>query len=391
MQLTIGGVITFMGLLAGLNFFGLFLAVWMMDRSARHLAFYVGCTVFFGLSAVFDISVLSGALPLGALCLSKIMDTAALILIVRGLSLDFRLRIPDWHVYAAAALGLMACLVQSALQSPDNPWWLSGIIASHGLMMLLVARAAFAVPQAPPVVRFVGLFSLAFGANFLAFQPALTARTSARSDLSPLQQLDLHLSATNAVFVALGFAIGAVLFFNTMNRLVVAYRNASLTDPLTGLWNRRGFFAALPELVAQPACIIMADIDHFKQVNDHFGHDAGDVAIVCVASILKEAALSTTVYGRLGGEEFGIFLPNTPLAAGHAYASALRMAIEAADLERYAPGLRLTASFGICEITDGGTKDGLRRADAALYLAKNSGRNRVCSDAHAPDRLEAAA
>ena len=137
--------------------------------------------------------------------------------------------------------------------------------------------------------------------------------------------------------------------------------------------------------------MIMADIDHFKLINDRFGHDAGDGTIAAVAAILKQAALSTTVYGRLGGEEFGIFLPNTQLAAGHAYANALRMAIEAAALDEHAPGLRLTASFGICEITDGSTKDGLRRADAALYLAKNSGRNRVCADKDAPDRLEAVA
>ncbi len=391
MQLTIGGVITFMGLLAGLNFFGLFLAVWLMDRSARHLAFYVGCTMFFGLSAVFDFSVLSAGLPMGALSLSKIMDTAAFVLVVRGLSMDFRLRIPDWRVYGTASLGLMACLVQAVVQSPGSPWWLSGIVASHGLMMLLVARAAFALPRAQPVVRFLGLFSLLLGANYLVFQPILTARTSARSDLSPLQQLDLHIAATNTMFVALAFAIGAVLFFNTMNRLVIAYRNASLTDPLTGLWNRRGFFAAVPEHAAQTACVIMADIDHFKQINDRFGHDAGDDMIIAVSSILKSAALPTTVYGRLGGEEFGIFLPNTPLAAGHAYANALRMAIEAAEHDKIAPGLRMTASFGICEITDGGTKGGLRLADAALYQAKNSGRNRVCSDADLPDALEEAA
>ena len=391
MQLTIGGVITFMGLLAGLNFFGLFLAVWLMDRSARHLAFYVGCTVFFGLSAVFDISVLSGGLPLGAQYLSRIMDTAALVLVVRGMSMDFGLGISDRHIYSLAGIGFLFCLAQSVIQPPEESWRLSGIVASHGLLMLLVARAAFTHRHAQPIVRVIGAFAFAFAVDYLAFHPFIASYLSGLTNHTVLQQLDVYISVTNTVFVVFAFATGAVLFFNTMNRLVIAYRNASLTDPLTGLWNRRGFFAAVPEHAAQTACVIMADIDHFKQINDRFGHDAGDDMIIAVSSILKSAALPTTVYGRLGGEEFGIFLPNTPLAAGHAYANALRMAIEAAEHDKIAPGLRMTASFGICEITDGGTKGGLRLADAALYQAKNSGRNRVCSDADLPDALEEAA
>jgi diguanylate cyclase (GGDEF)-like protein len=391
MQLTIGGVVTFMGLLAGLNFFGLFLAVWMMDRTARHLAFYVGCTVFFGLSALFDISVLSGGLPMGAASLSKVMDTAAFVLAARGMSMDFRLRIPDWQIYALAGLGLLACLLQAVIQPPQESWRLSGIAISHGLLMLLVAQAALRALQPQRVVRVIGAFSLVFALNFLAFQPFIAFQIDGAANLTGLQKLDAFISVTNTVFVVFAFATGAVLFFHTMNRLVVAYRSASLTDPLTGLWNRRGFFAAMPENAAQPACIIMADIDHFKQINDLFGHDAGDETIVGVASTLRAAALETTVYGRLGGEEFGIFLPNTPLAAGHAYANALRMAIEAGVHSSLPRGYKVTASLGVCEITDGDTRNGLRRADAALYLAKNSGRNLVCRDTELPQKLEAAA
>ncbi len=391
MQLTIGGVITFIGLLAGLNFFGLFLAVWLTDRTARHLALYVGCTVFFGLSGVLDISVLSGGLPTGAQSLSRAMDTAALVLVVRGMSMDFGLRIPDRHIYVLAGLGLITGLAQSVLQPPEEVWHLSGIVVSHGMLMLLLARAAFIHRHSQPTVRIIGAFGLIFAVDYLAFHPFLASHVSGLVNYTGLQRLDVYISVTNTVFLVFAFAISAVLFFNTMNRLVIAYRNASLTDPLTGLCNRRGFFAAVSGTSAQPACIIMADIDHFKQINDRFGHDAGDDTIITVASILKEAALPTTVYGRLGGEEFGIFLPNTPLAAGHAFANALRMVIEARIHDSLPQGYQVTASLGVCEITNGDTRDGLRRADAALYQAKNGGRNRVCSNADLPVTLDAAA
>jgi diguanylate cyclase (GGDEF)-like protein len=313
------------------------------------------------------------------------------VLVVQGMAMDFNLRIPDRQIFALAGLGLSAGLVQTIFQPPGEIWHLSAIAVSHGLMLLLVARAAFTRPNTQPVVRVVGAATLAFAADYLVFQPFIAMRISRMSGQAVLQQVDVYTSVTNTVFVVFAFATGAVLFFNTMNRLVAAYRRASLTDPLTGLLNRRGFFSSVPEQMRQPACIIMADIDHFKQINDRFGHDAGDAVIVAVAALLKTGDLATNVYGRLGGEEFGIFLPNTPLAAGHAHANALRMAIENIAHEELPPQLRVTASFGVCAITDGETNDGLRRADAALYLAKNSGRNRVCSDADMPVKLEQAA
>ena len=154
------------------------------------------------------------------------------------------------------------------------------------------------------------------------------------------------------------------------------------TDPLTGILNRRAFFEVAEDLCiksfAQQALpAIMIDIDHFKEVNDIYGHEAGDEAILHVAAL---TANENAIVGRLGGEEFAMLLPGRSLADAIAVAERLRTQMMALRIDTDQGELSLTCSFGVSEWKPGDTIDLLlRRADIALYVAKSSGRNRVIS------------
>ena len=145
-------------------------------------------------------------------------------------------------------------------------------------------------------------------------------------------------------------------------------------DDLTKLPSRRALNELLPCLGSRYA-IAMVDVDHFKRINDVYGHDVGDEAIRQVA---REVAAQTAITGRLGGEEFAMLLEGRDLAAAARIAEHLRTRISAMRVQTERQRLALTCSFGVSEWEPGDTVDRLlKRADIALYSAKSSGRNRV--------------
>ncbi len=156
----------------------------------------------------------------------------------------------------------------------------------------------------------------------------------------------------------------------------------SLTDPLTGLANRRHAGTRLEAAVshaerhARPLAVVLADLDHFKRVNDRHGHHGGDRALVAFAAVLRECSRREDVIARHGGEEFLVVMPETTAAAARDYAERVRRAYRTA--RPLGPEVALSASFGVAERRPG--EDGeslLRRADRALYRAKRAGRDRV--------------
>ncbi|MBO9686924.1 MAG: sensor domain-containing diguanylate cyclase [Mitsuaria chitosanitabida] len=167
----------------------------------------------------------------------------------------------------------------------------------------------------------------------------------------------------------------------------------SRTDGLTGLANRMATEEGLRALLRTvrryrtPAALLMLDIDHFKQVNDRHGHAAGDVVIRALARALKDTSRDVDLPGRFGGEEFVVGLAHTDLEGARHFAERLRERIAAAPVE--IPGgapVTYTVSIGVTVMRedDAGIEDSLRRADAAMYRAKQGGRDRVELDAAAP-------
>jgi len=162
-----------------------------------------------------------------------------------------------------------------------------------------------------------------------------------------------------------------------------------LSDPLTGLRNRRSFDIILASQVAaarnsgQPVCLIIADIDHFKAINDRYGHPTGDEVLKWFAKILASNVKGRDTVARYGGEEFAIILPQTALANAATIAGQIKAQLNAQHWQK--PGapntmLRVTSSFGVAELTKGeGTSGLIARADARLYDAKAQGRNQVAA------------
>jgi diguanylate cyclase (GGDEF)-like protein/PAS domain S-box-containing protein len=171
------------------------------------------------------------------------------------------------------------------------------------------------------------------------------------------------------------------------NELLAQLEQQALTDTLTRLPNRRAFNAEAEHALARarrqgrPVTLGVADIDHFKRVNDQYGHPGGDVVLRKLASILREAARATDVVARMGGEEFGLIFPDADPEQARLVAERIRAAVESARIA--VPGgadLRVTVSIGLSGLEPGAPVDAaVARADGALYQAKNSGRNQVAT------------
>lgn len=164
-------------------------------------------------------------------------------------------------------------------------------------------------------------------------------------------------------------------------RLAQQYRDLSDHDPLTNALNSRSFMAELSRILEKsrnaraPLCVLMADLDHFKRINDTYGHAAGDITLKQAVQVWQGLLRPADSLGRVGGEEFAIILPDTDQEEAAHVAERLRQGI--ASTKMNAPEI-ITASFGVAQLAPGETaEDLLRRADNAMYEAKNTGRNRV--------------
>lgn len=159
-------------------------------------------------------------------------------------------------------------------------------------------------------------------------------------------------------------------------------RELMLTDALTGVGNRRRLDEALAVEVensrrcGDALCLLIADLDHFKEVNDRCGHAAGDEALKRFVALLRDHCRQSDLVARLGGEEFVLLLPNAHLEIAVACAERIRQRLESQPLTPQM--VRVTASFGVAMLADHEEGEGLlRRADQALYRSKKEGRNRV--------------
>jgi diguanylate cyclase len=178
---------------------------------------------------------------------------------------------------------------------------------------------------------------------------------------------------------------------NNLQQSLEAIRAESLTDPLTGLGNRKYFDRSIDMAVqnalanGEPLSLLMFDIDHFKSFNDSYGHLTGDQVLRLVGMSLKQTIKGQDITARYGGEEFAVVLPNTALRQALTVADHIRRAVMAKELKKKSTGEilgRVTISVGVSMLKpDDDTHSLLERADACLYAAKRNGRNRVICEA----------
>ncbi len=182
--------------------------------------------------------------------------------------------------------------------------------------------------------------------------------------------MSIHIVASGAFAISMAYERG-----------ISELKQMALLDPLTGLYNRRAFELTLAE--RDPAdgslALILLDIDHFKRINDQFGHAAGDIALQRFANILMTIFRKKDFIARIGGEEFAVLLPDTTMNEAYEFAERVRKTAENDAFERSDGIVRLTISAGVCQAAADVTSfsDMTQKADISLYIAKNNGRNRV--------------
>lgn len=173
---------------------------------------------------------------------------------------------------------------------------------------------------------------------------------------------------------------------HALQRAKHSLQKAAETDALTGLYNRRVFMRRLSEEAERvrrhgsQLSVLLFDLDHFKKVNDSYGHDVGDRVLKKVADVSEEIKRITDVVARTGGEEFALLLPETDKAGAMHLADRLRQAIAAATVkDNLGAPVQVTSSIGVATVNKIDSIDSfLREADVALYRAKDGGRNQVC-------------
>lgn len=213
---------------------------------------------------------------------------------------------------------------------------------------------------------------------------AFLAGTLAQIARVPLINLDALGAVTIILMPVIVTGIGLFTIILLAADLAAQARRLAATDMLTGSLNRRGFDEAGRALIAsarhnrRSVAVILIDVDRFKQVNDRFGHPAGDHVLQRICQTIGAGIGQRDIFARIGGEEFALMIPDADLPIAERDAEMLRQAIAAMVINLAEPH-RVTASFGIAELrdSDADLTDIVKRADAALYRAKENGRDRI--------------
>jgi len=301
------------------------------------------------------------------------------------------------YVYATTSLALLLGLLAG---------WLR-----QGLVLQLFLLASFLTFVSAllnvPVDQFRGIwfYVLVFVAYMLSGSVAGIAYTGASilTVAAAASGMDLLLNDETLVSMIIGLVIFSLLSF-VYSRQTLCYaglietKNQELAylasrDPLTGILNGRAYDEAGKDLFAavrhsgQSLALLYLDIDHFKAINDTHGHHVGDDVLVCMVKAISAALRRSDVFARVGGEEFCVLLPGADRDTGLRLAEKVRATVEAASCVVDGNQFKLTISIGVSIRRDG--DDALieleKRADQALYAAKQAGRNRVCVDTASED------
>lgn len=253
-------------------------------------------------------------------------------------------------------------------------------LLSQALVMLFTVGMSVAAVSCYSAYRHMTLVSMALVllpcSVWLLFQPSTMQAGMA---ISALIFACFVISATRTLSEALEQAFRLT---REMERAHSISNYAAQTDDLTGLKNRRAFFEGAQELFSQcrrgqrPLCALMLDMDHFKQINDTFGHQAGDRVLQQIGRVIAASFRASDLHGRMGGEEFAVLLPDTRPEVAMAIAEQV---VQAIAIMKSEPVHRMTASVGLAfsEVGDKDLYHLMNRADQALYLAKAQGRNQV--------------
>lgn len=281
--------------------------------------------------------------------------------------------VPAFNIASFAIVASLAGLAYTQVAPLDSSFGL------HVVLILFVGNLLFTF--ANHVMVGSAIF-LARGQSF--DESGILSRTTFFMDLG-LLSLGTSIAIITLVTPYAIIFVGVVIYLLHTVLKIPALQRQSRLDPKTGLYNAAYFDAALEreferaKRLNRPLCVVMADLDRLRQINNTYGHLAGDAVLKKVAQILNGMAGQSDIVARFGGEEFAILMPNTPLRLAYIKVEAIRKAIEAAEflLETSPTPIHSTMSFGI-SCRNGGSEQArilVHQADLAMYDAKRNGRN----------------
>lgn len=305
----------------------------------------------------------------------------ATLLIVAGLARHYRQRVP-WRVLGGI-FAVSTVIILVIIDWPRASFTRMALYQAPYAVVMAVGAWVILRHKAKRALDLIlaGLFLLS-ALQFLAKPVLAAAIGSGARPQDYINSTYAAISQTAGAFllIANGLLILLLLVRNLMEEMTAR----SETDTLSGLLNRRGFDDRVGPGIAtlrrtgMPGAMIIADLDNFKAINDTYGHECGDAVIVAFARLLKDSAGEHFIVARLGGEEFGAFMPGVEAPGARLFAENVRTRFAALVFPFAAGGLRATVSMGVSQIEPRDSpSDALRRADAALYKAKREGRNRV--------------
>ena len=212
-----------------------------------------------------------------------------------------------------------------------------------------------------------------------------SARSGGFTSVAPQEYSTVWLTILSFEGLLFTISVAFILLAMAKERTELRHRNAAMLDPLTGIANRRSFLSDAHQLAKRhlgdprPTAVLLIDLDHFKSINDRFGHALGDRVLEIFTESARQAVRSSDLLGRLGGEEFAAVLHDTSRDKAVAVAERIRMAFAQAAREVDGRRIGATLSIGLayCEEAVLDVPDLLAQSDQALYFAKENGRNRV--------------
>lgn len=272
------------------------------------------------------------------------------------------------HDIVSWIVGVVGVLIISLFIFVPNRVYLSLLAAACGIagMLYAVSVKGFGAPE------LIGLLFLLALPTVVGFFTALRLQVAQRQQYALFDQVSsINRDLQNEI--------------KQREALEEELKRQATTDPLTGLFNRRQYELLFNR--ERERChrqhkyisLCVVDLDHFKRINDNYGHDVGDLALRHTANLFSSMLRQSDVVGRFGGEEFVLILPDTDLEQAIAVVERLRAELEARTLKTPLEEIHLSATFGVTQVVDGdeGIDAVIKRADKALYEGKGAGRNRV--------------
>ncbi|MEM8724239.1 MAG: GGDEF domain-containing protein [Pseudomonadota bacterium] len=363
-----------------LIFSAVFIGLWWQDRSRLYILSYAYWFAAVATGIALQAWIITNFGP-AEVVLFHLLSSSGLIALLWGVAKRDNRRVPLLAFILVTLASGVVCWFARAWEV--QPVLLLAQNFNAGLLFAMGAYGKWSTQHRHFADR-VLLTTFLLLAAYSIFRPSVTVLLQSKMTMVEYQtsvMLTVNMAMTAVLCLLLSFALVATIIADNMQK----ERNEASLDPLSGLPTRRAFERDAKELHARAvaeqrrASLIVADIDHFKRINDTWGHSTGDRVIKQFADMLSAKIRPSDAIGRIGGEEFCLVVWDCDAIQAAALANRVRSSTLELSARENDEDVRVSASFGVAvfDRTDSYT-DVFKRADEALYAAKKSGRNRVC-------------